>query len=119
MTTSGLIERTDALFPNVYHFTQKSGWLLGLDKRLWEELLSRYEGIPEPLWDNSSSDRELLLGEEYSELYICYLSMLMELYSGNITGYQNKAALFNSHYLSFMNSFNRSHLMKRVNINIE
>ncbi len=119
MTTSGLIERTDALFPNVYHFIQKADWLGAFDKRVRDEFLSRYENCPELDEDSRSPCRELLLGEEYAEVYMNYLSMLMELYSGNITGYQNKAALFNSQYLSFMNSYNRTHRIKSVSINID
>ncbi len=120
MTSSGLIEKTDALFPNVYPFSQKAQWLTAFDKRLYEEFLSRYEGALAPDGgDCPCPGGELLLGEEYAELYINYIAMLMELYSGNITGYQNKAALFNSHYLSFISSYNRTHLIRGVKITVK
>ena len=120
MKVLSLIEKADALFPNVYPFPQKADWLFSFDKRLYEELLSRYENPPAFSSDEGSSpERELLLGEAEGELYVNYLMMLMELYSGNIPGYQNAAAIFNSGYLSFMNHFNRTHLIKSVHINVK
>ena len=116
MTVSGLIEKADALFPNVYRFPVKAGWLYDFDKRLVSGFLSKYREEYEIPEDGLSPDRELLLDEMYTGVYINYLCMLMELYSGNITGYTNRAALFNSEYLGFMNDYNRTHLIKSVNI---
>lgn len=120
MTVSGLIERTDALFPNVYPFPQKAHLLYLFDKKLWDEFLSLYRDCPEEVsGDKHSPDRELLLGEEYSDVYTNYLISQLELQSGNITGYSNRAALFNSAYLSFMNRYNRTHEIEGAKITID
>jgi hypothetical protein len=120
MTASELIERADALYPNVYPFTLKARWLYGLDKTICSELLSRYGN--EPLLrecEMLSACRELILAEEFSDVYISYLTMKMELHSGNITGYVNAASLYNSAYLSFMNHYNRTHRCQGAVIKID
>lgn len=120
MTVSCLIERTDALFPNVFPFPMKVRWLLELDKRINSELLSLYgAGAELSQEEETSHGRELLLGEEQADLYISYLTMKMELHSGNITGYVNCASLFNSAYLSFMQFYNRTHKARETKINID
>ena len=120
MTVTGIIERTDALFPNVYPFPVKARWLFIFDKRVAGEFISRYTEPPVLLdEDRISGDRELFLPEEFSAVYENYLIMEMELHSGNITGYGNRAALFNSEYLSFMKHYNRTHSMKSAKISID
>ncbi len=120
MTVSGLIERTDALFPNVFPFPMKARWLYGLDKAICTEFLSRYGETPDiPEGEMHSPCRELILDEEFSDVYTNYLTMKMELHSGNITGYVNAASLYNGAYLSFMNYFNRTHRIQGAKINID
>ncbi len=120
MTASGLIERTDALFPNVFPFPMKARWLYRLDKEICREFLSRYGNTPHIAESEMQSpDRELILGEEFSDVYINYLIMKMELHSGNITGYVNSASLYNSAYLSFMQYYNRTHTAQGAEINID
>ena len=120
MRVSHLIERTDALFPNVFPFPMKVRWLFSLDKKISSEFLSLYgEEAELSEADEGNADRELLLDEELSEVYISYLTMKMELHSGNITGYVNAASLYNSAYLSFMHHFNRTHKAKSAKINID
>lgn len=119
MTASYLIEKADALFPNVYPFPVKADWLFEFDKKLHGEFLSRYGETASPdEKEKRLPEIELLLPEEFSGVYINYIIMLMELYSGNVTGYRNRASLFNSEYLSFMSSYNRTHLIKPVNITV-
>lgn len=120
MTATDIIERTDVLFPNVFPFPMKARWLFRLDKEISLDFLSRYGEEKElPESEMQSPQRELLLGEEFSDIYISYLTMKMELHSGNITGYLNCASLYNSAYLSFMEYFNRTHLCPGARINID
>lgn len=120
MTATGLIERTDALFPNVFPFPMKVRWLYRLDKEICREFLSRYGDAPSPSEEEMQSpDRELVLDEELSDVYINYLIMKMELHSGNITGYVNAASLYNNAYLSFMQHYNRTHTVRSAGINID
>lgn len=119
MTATGLIERADALFPNVFPFPMKARWLWRLDTEICREFLCRYKEItPPPESVMQAPDRELVLGEEYSDLYINYLIMKAELHSGNVTGYVNAASLYNSAYLSFMQQYNRTHTLRGAKINI-
>ena len=119
MRVSQLIERADALFPNVFPFPMKVRWLYRLDKEIIGEFLSRYGDVPSlPEEEMQAPDRELVLAEEYSDIYTDFLIMKMELHSGNITGYVNAAALYNSAYLSFIQHYNRTHRVPGTRINI-
>ena len=120
MDVRGIAARADSQFPNLYSFVSKAQWLYELDMRGYNEFLSAYGvGNAPDEKEKNSPDRVLLIDEAFSDVYLYYLFMQFELSSGNITGYQNMAALFNRAYMDFMNHFNRTHLMSPRRINIE
>ena len=67
----------------------------------------------------TAPDRQLLIEDAFSDVYLYYLCMQIELGSGNITGYQNMASLFNRAYVDYISHFNRTHLMSPKRISIE
>ncbi len=119
MDVKSLIARADEQFPNVCPFSQKAFFLAQLDLNIYTELLSAYDCFSAPRDEElQSPDRELLAPDGFSRMYLYYLFMQLELISGNVTGYQNQAALFNRAYLSYMNYVNRTHLISPVKIKI-
>ena len=117
MDVRALISMADSLFPNVCPFAVKAYHLYQLDRKIYSDFLFRYGGFNCPdVSAASSPDRPLLAPEEFSGMYLYYLFMQLELTSGNVTGYQNQAALFNRAYLSFMSWVNRTHLQPPVKI---
>lgn len=119
MTVKEAVEKTDALFPNAIPFSKKASWLKELDMKILTEFLSCYNGFQKvTLPEEYSPDVKLLVSEPFSEIYIRYLCLQSDIVNSDIAAYKNSAALFNSSYLSFMNYFNRTHLMKSNSIKI-
>lgn len=117
MDVKTLISRADALFPNVCPFALKAYHLYQLDTEIYSAFLFRYGTFSVPPKEQASSpDRPLLAPDGFEGMYLYYLFMQLELMSGNVTGYQNQAALFNRAYLSFMSFINRTHLISPVKI---
>ena len=120
MTVKALLDRADTIFPNVCPFALKSFWLYELDKQIYTDFLEPYGIFADPESEDSScADRELLIADGFSGVYLYYVFMQLELMSGNITGYQNQAGLFNRAYMSFMNFFNRNHTIPSRKIIID
>lgn len=121
MDVRGMIARADSLLPNLQSFVCKAQWLYELDKKIYEDFLSSYgASYRAPDEENMTSpDRTLLIEDAFSDVYLYYLFMQTELSSGNITGYQNMASLFNRAYVDYISHFNRTHLMSPRRINIE
>lgn len=120
MTARKLIEKTDKLYPNVFPFGVKAMWLTEFDKRLSLEVISRYdENFSEiPSYDENP-DSVLLIPDDFSEVYIRYLTMQFDITSGETARYHNSSALYNGSYLSFINYYNRTHRVRPHYICIE
>ncbi len=120
MRVREIIEKADSLYPNIFPFVTKALWLSELDKKVCREFLDVYGDtsavFPE---DCTSPDRELVIEDTFSEIYLRYLFMQFDLTGENITGYQNQASLFNTAYLSFMNHYNRNHTIAARRIKID
>ena len=118
MTVQDIINKSDELFPNVISFTTKALWLKELDGRIYSEFLSRYPEGTSPQGEYTPLT-ELLVPDEFHEIYIRYLTMQQDILNGDMVRYQNSASLFNSSYLAFMNYYNRNHLISGSSINFE
>lgn len=118
MTVKEVIRKADSLYPNVFTFTQKALWLSELDSRVFAEICSRYDDSAEKMQDSYTENEEavLLIGKPFEDIYIRYLVMNFDIVNSDIVRYQNSAALFNTMYTAFVNSYNRSHKFKKTKI---
>ena len=114
MTVKEAIDKTDSLFPNAFTYQQKASWIRELDLKVYYGFLSEYEGKSGEPSDTYCTDisTPLLIEEPFADIYTRYLAMQFDISGGDIAGYSNSAALFNSTYLAFMNYYNRNHRAK-------
>lgn len=120
MTVKEIINKTDEFFPNVLSFNTKSMWLKELDGRIYREFLMNFpRNEKEEPCEEYTASTVLLVPDEFSEIYIRYLTMQQDILNGDIVRYQNSASLFNSAYLSFMNYYNRNNKVKENCINLD
>ena len=113
MTIMDAIAQADALAPgNSFPEEMKVAWLSDLDGRVKEEIIDLHEGgkdIPFCGYSpDTPGDKELLVNEPYSELYIPYLLSKMDLYQDEITRYNNHTAVFLSLYNGYADKYNRT-----------
>ena len=115
MKVAEAIGKFDALKPNQYSNEQKVEWLSDLDKRLIDLIFSKNaddpseEWTPYDLYSEDIDSRDLLVPDEYSELYMAYLSYKVDYYNGEYERFNNSALIYNSFYQDFVNYWNREH----------
>lgn len=120
MTVKEVIEKNDEFFPNVLSFVTKALWLKELDGRIFSEFLCKFSDNEREFSNEEyTASTVLLVPDEFSELYIRYLTMQQDILNGDTVRYHNSASLFNSSYLSFMNYYNRTHKITGQKIKIE
>lgn len=118
MTVREVIDRTDMLYPNSFPFKIKADWLNELDKRIYAELLDFYRSGEKVTRKKyfEHPDTVLLVGDEFAEMYVAFLVMQFDTVNADSIRYANSAAIFNSLYLSFMNTYNRTHTSPQTSI---
>lgn len=117
MTINEAITVFDLLMPNVFPFDQKKDELSRLDKRVFEDIYSKYADCPverfEGYTTDTPPDTELLIPYPDDDLYVYRLAMQADYVNGDIARYNNSAGLFNARFEAFCNDYNRSHRVKK------
>lgn len=116
MTILDAITAADALKPNSFPTETKIQWLERLDKRILRDILAHYEGeIPEdPSYNTENTDRELLAGPPYDEMYVHWLACQMDYYEREYDAFNASNAMFEAVYGRFRNDYNATHVALRV-----
>ena len=84
MTVAKLLEHIDAIKHNQISEDVKIGWIRSLEGRVLCEIFKK---DPENLALPLSEEDELVIPEPYCEVYVLYLSAMIEFSAGNYTGY--------------------------------
>ena len=115
MTIQDVLNEIDELKPNQYRSGTKISWISKLDKKIHNDIISRigYDG-PEPDYTrNTDLDTEVLAPDAYADLYVHYVTSMMEYNDGEIERYQNSSMLFNQLYNEFIGWYYYTHRQKR------
>lgn len=108
-----LITEIEKVKPHQYEDAQIKEWLSTLDQTILDEVLSKYQGGEDIVfdgYDDAQEDTELLVPDPYSEMYIPYVMSKIDFYNGEYTRYNNSAVLFNQHYAAFCSWYKREHI---------
>lgn len=117
MTINEVISQFDNLKPNQYGDEQKMKWLSDLDTWLYKHVYLNHETLSETeiSLPYESTEENLLIPDEYSELYINCLSYKVDFYNGEYDRYNNSAIVYNTQLQDFRNYINRTYLPKQKN----
>ena len=116
MTVQAAIAKANALRPNAYEDDLKFGWLSELDGRIKAEIFDSPEGFESfsvPSYNLGNRTDELFAPEPYTDIYIYWLFMKMDFLNGESDRFNNDAILYNTSWLAFANSVNRTHTPKK------
>ena len=105
MTLSKTVERADNLRPNPFEEEQKVRWLSELDGKISREVLKTdsFSG-----YDYSKdSEKELILPDEYADVYLFYLCAMIDFFSRDYSEYNNSMEMFNSAFSGFLSAYQR------------
>lgn len=117
MTVSKAVAKTDALRPNDFSLADKIAWLSELDGRIKHEILDTHEGFDDVSFEGytpSNTSVELLVPNEYADIYIYWLFLKMDFVNGEAQRFNNSAAMHNTAWINFANHINRTHMPKSV-----
>lgn len=99
---------------NAFSEKEKIGWLSTLDGVIKEEIINTHEGhraiVFNGYTDATDTNTVLLVREPYADIYLYYLSAMIDLYSGETDRYNSDMTLYNNAYRLFSDWYNRHHM---------
>ena len=119
MTIIEAINAVDTLCPNSYSQNEKVAWLSKVDGIIKREVIDTHEyneGEAEITFtgynDSTDLNTELIAKEPYADLYVSWLESKVDYHNREYGKFNNSAVVFNTHYTSFQNYYNRTHKPK-------
>ena len=116
-TLNEVLERDNRVRADAFDDTTKAGWLIQLEKQLYEEMIMRHEqpidsSIPDEIVSKypEDGDKPLLVGAPYDYLYDRYLMAQLDFYNREIENYNNSALAFNEALDSWQKRYHQQHL---------
>ncbi len=118
MTLQKAIESFDSHRANTVTLEEKINWISELDGKLFSQLLrDRVGGTFEGYNAHTPLQTEILAPDEYSEIYVYYLSMKLDFKNGEIGRYNNSAVAYNRCFSQMANLINRENaVIKKTKI---
>lgn len=117
MTLNEAVTRFDQLIPNILSYEQKTEFISRLDKRVFDDIMSAYEGCPCEEFSGYTADTpydtQLLLPFPYDDIYGYLVAVKADMINGDTARYNNSANLFNTRFEEFCNYYNRTHKIKK------
>ncbi len=114
MTLQKVIESFDSHRANTSPLDEKIQWISELDKKIFSQLLrDRVGGVFNSYNAQTPLQTETLAPEEYSEIYIYYLSMKWDFKNGEIGRYNNSVAAYNRCFSQMANFINRENAVSK------
>ncbi len=123
MTIGDAVAVTDSrMLGNQYTYEEKVRWLSEIDKRIFNEVISRRtdSGMSEFEGYSAASDPDtrLLVSSGYDDIYIYYLEAMINKANCEYSRYNNSMIMFNTLYSLYKRHFNRTHRTDSCRISI-
>ena len=118
MTIHEAIDTLDTRRQNTFTRREKLAWLSRLDGKIREEILSGYcheAPVFSGYTDDTDPDTALLVPAPWDEIYLWYMEAQIDCANGEMTRYENSAALFNTCFTDYKNHYHRTHTPKGAN----
>lgn len=112
MKIKDIIDMLDEVKPNKYSDKQKVAWLNEVEEEIVDEVYHRsetyksYEFIP---CSQEDMDKELLVPDHFSDLYLYFLAAKIDALRGEAERYNNDTVLFNAAWDRYSCYMNRTH----------
>ena len=112
MTILEATQRVDALRHNTFSQEEKIQWLAQVDGLVDQELIRTHEdgGTFHPYDAQTPLEQELLVPAPYDELYLHYLTAMMDYHNAEFDRYNRSMGLYQAVLSAFTNFYNRTHL---------
>lgn len=107
------VNRLDSLKPNTYTLKDKVRWLSLLDGIVYQTVIRTHKGGDGVIFEWYSEDdtqKELLIGAPYDDIYIHWLSAQIDYYNGETARHESSSAQFNALFGEWARYYNRNHI---------
>ena len=103
MTINKAIAAADAMRPNAYSAEDKRVWVNQVERQLQE-----FAGADYTFYTAADMDKDLLLPEAWSDIYVLYICSLCDYWEQDVAKYNSSAALYNSRLTEYKQEYRRS-----------
>ena len=103
MTINQAIAAADAMRPNAYSAEDKRVWVNQVERQLQE-----FAGTDYTFYTVDDMDKELLLPEAWSDIYVLYICSLCDYWEQDVAKYNTSAALYNGRLTEYKQEYRRS-----------
>lgn len=111
MTVNEIIARFDEDRNNTERFENKLFWVKELETMvLFDVILTHKNTVdsPETYFDEWGATSDLLIPIPYTDVYIHYMDMKMQLKLNQLKKYNNASTLFNNAFITYQQWYNRN-----------
>ena len=115
MKIAKIISIVDEMRPNQYELEDKTRWLSEVEGLLVDSVFNLAEGndiLFEKYEYEMDAEKELMLPDRYSDIYIHYLKAKIEFSDGETEAYNNEVAAYQSAFDQFAAWYRRNHMPK-------
>ena len=116
MNVTEIIACVDELRPNAYDKVQKTRWLSEIEGMIVDEILNMAEGNDISFEDYKyevDAERETLLPERFTDIYIHYLKAKIELNDDELTQYNKEVMVYQAAFDQYAAWYRRNHMPKQ------
>ena len=103
MTINKAIAAADAMRPNAYSAEDKRVWVNQVERQLQE-----FAGADYTFYTAADMDKDLLLPEAWSDIYVLYICSLCDYWEQDVAKYNTSAALYNGRLTEYKHEYRRS-----------
>ena len=103
MTINKAIAAADAMRPNAYSAEDKRVWVNQVERQLQE-----FAGADYTFYTAADMDKDLLLPEAWSDIYVLYICSLCDYWEHDVAKYNTSAALYNGRLTEYKQEYRRS-----------
>jgi len=103
MTINKAIAAADAMRPNAYSAEDKRVWVNQVERQLQE-----FAGADYTFYTAADMDKDLLLPEAWSDIYVLYICSLCDYWEQDVAKYNTSAALYNGRLTEYKQEYRRS-----------
>ena len=103
MTINKAIAAADAMRPNAYSAEDTRVWVNQVERQLQE-----FAGADYTFYTAADMDKDLLLPEAWSDIYVLYICSLCDYWEQDVAKYNTSAALYNGRLTEYKQEYRRS-----------
>jgi len=117
MTLATLITKIEKLRPSQFDKDELTDWVNEIESQVVDQIFNKAEGdehVFTPYKYDEDYDRELMLPEQHTDIYLHYLAAKIDYWNSEIERFNNSAAMYQSAWDSYAAEYRRNNMPKQL-----